>query len=378
MHWDAGTPQAYQKAARKPYKLIFAREITAATTVKTFLIDGFLGRDEVSIWFGAPECGKSTLLIDAACHVPAGLPWCGRPVMQGPVLYVAAERGQLVLRRVLAWRLHHRIDDFPLAVINDAVDLRTGRVDANRVIDAAKVLATMCGSPVVWIIFDTLSRALAGGDENSSRDMGLLLASVDFIHRETAAHCSLVHHVPLSNADRLRGHGSILGAVDVTVLIEKQDGVVTMKVEKANDLVEEEKPRHALQFKSITLTDEPLRTASVLVPSDKPAPAPKPMTPNKSRENKPVRTFRDAFDEALGKAGEMIRVLGDGPQVKAVAVKTVRKEFERRYVSGDDGDEEKCKASASRAFHRALTEYLPADFATETRDGRELIWKAKG
>jgi hypothetical protein len=179
----------------------------------------------------------------------------------------------------------------------------------------------------------------------------------------------------------LRGHGSILGAVDVTVLIEKQNGLVVMKVEKANDLVEEEKPRHAFQFKSITLTDEPLRTASVLIPSDKPVPAPttKQTTPNKSsRENKPVRIFRDAVDEALGKAGETIRVRGDGPHVKAVAVKTVREEFARRYVSGDDGDEKKCQASASKAFRRALTEYLPADFATETRDGRELIWKARG
>jgi RecA-family ATPase len=176
------------KTGRKAYKLILAKDITAASTAKTYLIDGFLGRDEVSIWYGAPECGKSTAKIDAACHVAAGLPWCGRAITQGPVLYVAAERGQLVLRRVLAWRLHHGIDDFPLAVINDAVDLRTGRVDADRVIEAAKVLEKQYSQPAVWVIFDTLSRILAGGDENSSKDMGLLVLSVDHVKRETGAH----------------------------------------------------------------------------------------------------------------------------------------------------------------------------------------------
>jgi hypothetical protein len=95
---------------KKPYKLVLARDVTIEGTAKSFLIDGFLGRDETSIWYGPPECGKSTVKIDAACHVATGRPWCGRAVMRGPVLYVAAERGQTVKRRVLAWRLEHGIE----------------------------------------------------------------------------------------------------------------------------------------------------------------------------------------------------------------------------------------------------------------------------
>ena len=34
------------------------------------------------------------------------------------------------------------------------------------------------------------------------------------IYRETGAHCSLVHHVPLGNDGRMRGHGSAPGAAD--------------------------------------------------------------------------------------------------------------------------------------------------------------------
>src|ERR1700737_4385942 len=80
---DRAPIQNTTTTTKKPYKLVLARDITAEGTLKVFLIDGFLGRDETSIWYGAPECGKSTAKIDAACHIAAGRPWCGRAVMQG-------------------------------------------------------------------------------------------------------------------------------------------------------------------------------------------------------------------------------------------------------------------------------------------------------
>jgi hypothetical protein len=361
---------------KRPYTLVLAREITAEGTLKVFLIDGFLGRDETSIWYGPPECGKSTSKIDAACHVATGRPWCGRAVMQGAVLYVAAERGQTVKRRIMAWRLEHGIDDFPLAVIDDAVDLRTGKVDADRIIEAAKALAALSGQSVVWIIFDTLSRVLAGGDENSSRDMGLLVLSVDRIYRETGAHCSLVHHVPLGNDGRMRGHGLAPGAADTTVRVEKHNGVVTVAIDKGSDLPEDEKPRLAFRFRSITLIEEPHRTASVMVQAEDDQAAAKSASPKARKETKVMRTFRDAFTEALDSSGEIIQVRGDGPQVRAVDVRKVRAEFARRYATGED-DPEKCAKASSKAFRRTMAG-LPAQFATETRGGEELIWKVEG
>jgi hypothetical protein len=359
---------------KKPYKLVLARDITAEGTLKIFLIDGFLGRDETSIWYGPPECGKSTAKIDAACHIATGRPWCGRAVMRGPVLYVAAERGQTVKRRVLAWRIEHGIDDFPLAVIDDTVDLRTGKVDADRIIAAAKALGELSGQKVVWIIFDTLSRVLAGGDENSSRDMGLLVLSIDRIYRETGAHCSLVHHVPLGNDGRMRGHGLAPGAADTTIRIEKQNGIVTVAIDKGSDLPEDEKPRLAFRFKSITLIEEPHRTASVMVQAEDQAVKPAAASKAKTRkEAKAVQTFRDAVTEALDSSGETIQVRGDGPNVRAVDVQKVRAEFERRYATGEPDPKKRADASR-KSFKRTMAE-LPPQFATETRDSRELIWK---
>jgi hypothetical protein len=305
------------RGGRKPYDLVWAKDITAESTSKSYLIDGFLGREEVSIWYGAPECGKSTAKIDAACHVATGRAWCGREVTRGAVLYVAAERGQLVMRRVLAWRLDQETDDIPLAVINDAVDLRSGRVDAERIIEAAKAAEKQAKQRVVWVIFDTLNRVLAGGDENNPKDMGALIMAVDHVQRETKAHCSLIHHMPL-NGDRMRGHTSLLGAADVTVRIEKQVKVVTVRVDKANDLADDERPQHSFGFKSITLLEDPLRTASVLVPVGQPVASAMRTTP-KAKMAAGSKIALRALRDAILDTGELNATPRCPPNIKSVS-----------------------------------------------------------
>src|SRR5215475_13779139 len=217
-----------------PFRFVLPRDITLQP--KAFLIDGFVGAAETSAWYGPPDGGKSTVVLDAACHVAAKLDYCGRRVTRGAVLYVAVERGAVVERRVLAWCAHHGETDIPLAVVSETIDLRTNTLDADRIIATARAFAEACGQEVVWIIIDTLNRALAGGDENSSKDMGALIAAVDRIQRSTGAHCSLIHHVPADRTDRMRGHSSVLGAVDLTVRITKDDTTVTVEADKANDL----------------------------------------------------------------------------------------------------------------------------------------------
>src|SRR5258706_944845 len=351
--------------SKKPYKLVLARDISAAATIKVFLIDGFLGRDETSIWFGPPECGKSTVKIDAACHIATGPPWCARAVMRGPVLYVAAERGQTVKRSIMAWRLDYGIDDVRLAVIDDTVDLRTGKVDAGRIIEAAKALAALSGQSVVWIIFDTLSRVLAGGDENSSRDMGLLVLSIDRIYRETGAHCSLVHHVPLGNDGRMRGHGAAPGAADTTVRVEKQNGIVTVAIDKGSDLPEDEKPRLAFRFKSITLTEEPHRTASVMIQAEDQAAATGKKSQRKLSDRQQLAL--DALNSCAADAGKPPPATFGLPQgLIAVTLDQWRDELFRRGIIPKD------RKNPPEAF-RQIRQSLEARAIAAERDG--LIWE---
>ena len=66
----------------------------------------------------------------------------------------------------------------------------------------------------------------------------------------------------------MRGHGLVLGAVDLTVRITRDAKTVTVEADKANDLVE--RPRFAFCFKTVELASdgETVTTAPVLVPCD--------------------------------------------------------------------------------------------------------------
>ena len=68
------------------------------------LIDGILYHDTLAWLHGKPGHGKSFLALDWAGCVSTGLPWQGRVVTLGPVLYVIAEGVTGLRQRVRAWR----------------------------------------------------------------------------------------------------------------------------------------------------------------------------------------------------------------------------------------------------------------------------------
>ena len=193
------------------------------------------GAAELSCIFGPPGSGKSVLAGDLAAHVASGRLWFGRRVQQGGVLYVAIERSALVKRRLAAFRVHHTVDEIPLAVAHGQVDLRTSRESAEEIIDHAKRLDDIGEVPTTLILIDTVSRALAGGDENSPKDMGSLVGNLSYIQERTGAHVSVLHHIPADGTQRLRGHGALLGACDTTIKVESLSACRSATVDKVND-----------------------------------------------------------------------------------------------------------------------------------------------
>ena len=110
-----------------------------------------------------------------ALHVAAGWDWHGRAVKQGAVVYVALERRKLVERRAIAFRNKNPdLTDLPFAICGGIQDLRTPQA-VQEIIDTVAAVAAERGEPVVLVVIDTLSRALAGGDENSPKDMGAIV-----------------------------------------------------------------------------------------------------------------------------------------------------------------------------------------------------------
>jgi AAA domain len=236
---------------------------------KRWLVQNFLGVGEMSALYGMPGTAKSALAGDLGAHVAAGLPWFGRQVSKGSVLFIAAERGALVERRMAAW-LHYGIDDIPLGIVAKSLDLRSNRKDADAVIECCDRLQKSFGHDPRLVIIDTLSRVLAGGDENAPRDMGQLVANLTYVQEGTGAHVLAIHHVPQGQL-RLRGHGSLLGSMDTTVSLEKsRSGSVTATIDKNNDGPEGQ--TIAFRLEAVELCRDPetgeTTTAPVVVPTE--------------------------------------------------------------------------------------------------------------
>lgn len=203
---DAEVASLDARRQRKRFQLSFTlyRDIEAEPR-KLWLVHDYLGAGELSCIFGPPGSGKSVLAGDMAAHVAAGRPRFGRRVQQGGVLYVAIERAALVKRRLAAFRECHAVSEIPLAIVSGHADLRTSRDSAEEIVECAHKLAEIGEVPTSLIFIDTVSRALAGGDENSPKDMGSLVGNLAFIQERTGSHVAALHHIPADGTQRLGG-----------------------------------------------------------------------------------------------------------------------------------------------------------------------------
>ncbi|MEY9880480.1 AAA family ATPase [Bradyrhizobium sp. USDA 329] len=122
---------------------------------KETVVKGMLGAGEFTMISGLPGSGKSVIVTDLACHIAAGLPWMGRKVKQGLVVYVAAERKKLTERRMMAFRKQHGVKDLPLLVLGGLIDMTTGTLHATAIAMAVKKAAERAGS-------GNLDRAVSG------------------------------------------------------------------------------------------------------------------------------------------------------------------------------------------------------------------------
>src|SRR5262249_45871888 len=147
-------------------------------------------------------------MLDLAFHISTGKPWQGFKVKQGLVIYIAAEGGRGIFKRLAALKKEHAItEDIPLAVVPCPINLldssREG--DTNKLIELIRQAEAHYGQKAVLIVVDTLSRALSGGDENAPTDMGTFVRHVDKIRLITDAHLALVHHSGKDQAKGMRG-----------------------------------------------------------------------------------------------------------------------------------------------------------------------------
>lgn len=195
------------------------------------LVKGLIDQGTMSVVYGDSNVGKTFVAMDLAYHIGAGKPYAGLKTTPGLVVYVAAEGGNGAKRRVAAIREKYGKEEADRArfkLLASSVDLRRPDADLNPFIEALRAI----GEPISMVVVDTLSRALAGGDENSPVDMGAIVKHFDAVRSATSAHMMVIHHTGKNKASGARGHSLLRAATDTE--IEVEEGVI--RVTKQRDL----------------------------------------------------------------------------------------------------------------------------------------------
>jgi hypothetical protein len=224
-------------AEQKP---IFWLKDAEPVLTSSYLVKGWLGRGQMSVVYGPSNVGKSFFCLDMALCISANVEWQGSKVKGGPVLYLATEGGNAFQSRCVALRKEYGIFEAPLAVRPSPVDLLRPEADLASLIELCKQIEADMGEPLAMIVIDTLSRAMAGGDENGPTDMTSFIANADALRDVTGAHIMIVHHSGKDTAKGARGHSSLRAATDTEIELEVDGKMRTAKATKQRDLEPQE------------------------------------------------------------------------------------------------------------------------------------------
>ncbi len=230
-----GAPQAEQAAQLATFPLLWYTALQSFQQQRQ-LIKALLLTGTLAVVYGESNTGKTFLVLDVALAIARGNDWRGRRTRRGLVLYVAGEGAASVRARVAAYHMvNPDLGGLPFAVISQPVDFRSAE-SIDRLLTTIKMAEVETGETAALIIIDTLARAMPGGDENSSEDMGTVIAFAHQLRTESGAAVVFVHHSGKDPSKGARGSSALRAAADTEILVEGLTGTRTATVSKQRDL----------------------------------------------------------------------------------------------------------------------------------------------
>jgi AAA domain len=328
------------------------------------LVRDVINEGGMSVLYGESGCTKTFLAQGMALHVALGRDWFGCRVKQRSVLYIAAEGGDFsISARLLAFKAHHGLsDEGEFHYITEAPDLCSSGLDADAII--AEVMRL---PDVGLVVIDTLSRVLAGGNENASDDMGALVNNCDRIRKATGAHVMIVHHAGKDGSRGARGHSLLRAATDTEIEIKRDEAfkISTATITKQRDGDSGKVFAYSLKVIEIGTDDDgdPI-TSCVVETEDAPASVKggKKIVGQKGLALKVLRELIDEHGEPPPPSNQIPQI----QTIKVVRANLWRTHFIKRNPSTSDKPD-----SISRAFRRAVTD-LQNDDAIGVYE--EVVW----
>lgn len=218
--------------------------------------------------YGPSGSGKSFLVVDLVAALAEGNPWFGHRIRLPRRVVMIVLEGEAGMRnRIEAWTIEHG-RSFPPAVSFVPQPFRLN--DRADVLAMAAAIDAAGGADVV--VVDTLNRAAPGTDENSSKDMGVVLDHCKELQGMFGGLLVLVHHSGKDQAKGMRGHSSLHAALDAAIEVARADDRREWVVAKSKD--GHDGQAHGFRLEVVELgedEDGEAITSCVVHPDDAPA-----------------------------------------------------------------------------------------------------------
>lgn len=227
---DFNSIEANSKVPKKHYKMLSGAELYKFKPLR-WMVRGVLPSQGLAALYGASGSGKSFLTLDLGFAIASeNSEWFGRRVVHAPVTFVCLEGEAGMGKRVRAWEVYFK-KPIPesLRFVTQPFDLLSSDVA-----ELAKAINEVGGSNGL-VIIDTLNRASVGADENSSVDMGKIIAASKKLQNLIGGLVLLVHHTGKDLGKGLRGHSSLYAALDGAIEVTKIGTRCEWSVAKSKD-----------------------------------------------------------------------------------------------------------------------------------------------
>lgn len=225
----ADTPAQVPERIEPRYRLMTADEVAALPPVR-WRVRGVLPAEGLAAIYGPPGSGKSFLALHLLGAVADGRSWFTHRTEPAPVTYVALEGEAGIAQRVQAYRSRYGKAPAGMHFVTQAMAL----LEPGDVADLAEAIRAAGGAGGI-VAIDTLNRAAPGADENDSRDMGAIIKGAKLLQAALGGLVLLVHHSGKDVSKGLRGHSSLLAAMDAVIEVSRSGEAREWNVTKSKD-----------------------------------------------------------------------------------------------------------------------------------------------
>jgi len=211
---------------------------------KQWLIDQVIGAGDIGMIYGAPGSAKTFATVDLIFSACLGRQFAGRFDVARPlnVAYCAGEGVSGLPSRFAAAAEHYGVETMPtftfFAVTPSLFCESQAAAQAESIqqfiVEWQQRQEEGTAQPLDVLFIDTLHSATAGADENSAKDMGVVLSLCKLATKLLGCAVFLVHHTN-KNGTAERGSSAMRGAMDTMIECRAVAGKYSMSCEKLKD-----------------------------------------------------------------------------------------------------------------------------------------------